>query len=94
MAVENLPPGPSASVDFEEPTLNADPCNFSLSIKFPSFNFVLPNLSIDFPPDLSLYFNFELSCDLSKPINVSAGVGPGGGRVPAMDPDPDDYPNQ
>jgi hypothetical protein len=39
----------------------------------------------------SFFFAFSISCDLSNPINITAGLSLpfGGGRVPNAPPDPD-----
>jgi hypothetical protein len=74
---------------FTKPEINAEPCSFGFvlpSFSF-SFNLVLP----DFPPPIPLpRFRLALSCDLSKPIDVSAGIEFGGGRVSNAPKSPDD----
>jgi hypothetical protein len=83
MADENFPPSPVASV-----------CGFSIG---------LPRISFPFPPTLpSLAFltnlipipflGFRLTCDLSHPVDITAGLKLpfGGGRTANNDPDPDD----
>lgn len=74
---------------FDKPELNANPCEFSIKIPFPSFTLNLP--AIPFPPSFLLLFNLSLSltCSLDNPIDVSGGIAFGGGRTPTFDPDPD-----
>lgn len=80
---------PSANVEFEAPSLNADPCNFQFSFPRFGFGFVLPSISFAIPfPTIKL--SLELSCSLDNPIDVSGGLSFGGGRIPCFDPDPDD----
>lgn len=77
-------------VDFNEPELNASPCSFELRLPKLSLSFKFP---IPFPPPFALpipMLRFALSCDLSKPLDVTAGIAPGGGRTAQYDPDPDD----
>lgn len=78
-----------AGVSFDDPTISATICTFSLSLVLPKFFLTIP--SIPFPPPFFPfpYFKLVLSCDLNKPIDVSAGVKFGGGRIPCFDPDPD-----
>lgn len=80
----------SASASFDKPELNANPCEFKL--KLPSFTFGLVLPPIKFPPfDIPIpRFKLSLSCDLSNPIDVSAGLEFGGGRASNNDPSPDD----
>lgn len=79
---------PSGSTSFDKPDVNAANCQFQ--IKFPSFAFGVTIPSLPFPPILPFpTFGFELSCDPSKPINVSAGLAFGGGRVACFDTNPD-----
>lgn len=79
--------GGGANADFTAPELNASLCEFSLKLPSFSFGFVLP--SIPFPPVLPLpKFGFELSCDPSKPIDISAGLEFGGGRIACFEIDP------
>ena len=79
----------SADPQFTSPELNASPCSFSF--KLPSFTFGFA-FSFKFPPfDLPIpRFRLAISCDLSKPIDVSAGLENGGGRLSCSDPSPDD----
>jgi hypothetical protein len=81
--------------DFQEPGINPNPCDFSITL--PSFavffGFSLPD--IPFPPALPLpVLGFTLSCDPAKPVDVTAGLSYGGGRVARFDPDPDKDPTQ
>lgn len=80
--------GPTAS--FTKPELNASPCDFKFKLPTFSFGFVLP--SFKFPPfDIPIpRFKLSISCDLSKPLDVSAGLDFGGGREAKFDPSPDD----
>ena len=80
----------SLEAGFQKPTINASPCNFSF--KLPSFTFGLILPPFKFPPfDLPIpRFRLTISCDLSKPIDVSAGLEYGGGRSSNADPCPDD----
>jgi hypothetical protein len=73
---------------FNAPELNASICGFSIRLPKFSISFLLP--AIAFPPKLPIpRFSLQLTCDPSNPINVSAGLGYGGGRVSRTDPDPD-----
>jgi hypothetical protein len=82
-----------AGVDFgslEGGEIKASLCEFSL--KFPNIKippeFTLPE--IPFPPPLPIpKLSFELSCDPNKPIDITAGLKFGGGRIPCVMPDPD-----
>lgn len=82
--------GASATASFEKPTLNASKCTFEF--KLPSFTFGFKLPSFKFPPfDLPIpRFKLAISCDLSNPIDVSAGLAYGGGREANADPSPDD----
>lgn len=84
---------PSAGVAFNEPTLNASPCNFQIQIPLPKLNIVLP--PIPFPPfPLPVFsLNLAISCSLDNPIDVSAGLSFGGGRSPCYDTSFDDEPD-
>jgi hypothetical protein len=76
------------AVDFEAPDVKAEKC--TISIKLPSFSFGFKLPPIKFPPEIPFpFFGFTLSCDASKPIDISAGFGNGGGRVAKFDTDPD-----
>jgi hypothetical protein len=90
MAEVGLPCGlgsAGATGEFGAPSLNADICEFSLKLPSFSFGFVLP--SIPFPPVLPFpKFGFELSCKLPNPIDISAGLEFGGGRIACFDVDP------
>jgi hypothetical protein len=79
-----------ASASFSAPTINASPCNFSFKLPKFTFGFVLPPFK--FPPfDIPIpHFKLAISCDLSQPLDVSAGLSFGGGRKPNGDPSPDD----
>lgn len=76
--------------DFNSPTLDANPCEFSVSLpSLPSLSISIPSISL---PSLLPTFNLSLalSCNLDKPIDVSGGLSYGGGREAEFDPDPDD----
>ena len=80
--------GASASLDFP-PSPQASICGFTLGLPRFSFGFLLP--AIKFPPDIPFPFlGFRLTCDLSKPIDITAGLNLpfGGGRTPNNDPLP------
>lgn len=79
----------SADASFTKPEINASPCSFSF--KLPSFSFSF-SFKFKFPPfDIPIpRFRLAISCDLSKPIDVSAGLEFGGGRVALFDTSPDD----
>jgi len=64
-----------------------------ITIKLPKFPlppvFVLP--PIPFPPPLPIpKFSFGLSCDLKNPIDITAGISFGGGRIACFTSNPDD----
>ncbi len=82
--------GADASVSFPPDVVKAIPCGFCISLPKFSLAFFLPKFS--FPPLIPIPFlglSLTLSCDLSKPISVSAGIDFGGGRKPNHDKDPD-----
>jgi hypothetical protein len=75
--------------------IQASCCGFTLdlSISF-AIDFHLPSFGFDLSLILP-YLGFSLSCDPSKPANLTIGVPYGGGRAPNNEPDPDlneDYP--
>ena len=83
-----------AGVDFgslDGGDVTASLCEFSLklpNIKIPPV-FNLP--PIPFPPPFPIpKLSFTLSCDLNKPIDISAGLPFGGGKIPCVLPDPDE----
>lgn len=81
------------SVEFGSPgeaTVVASICGFSLGLpKFPiPPKLKLPALPI--PPLPIPRLSFQLTCDPNKPIDVSAGLSFGGGKLPCSDPNPDD----
>lgn len=75
---------------FTKPEVNASPCNFTFKLPSFLFGFVLPTFK--FPPfDIPIpRFRLAISCDLSNPVDVSAGLDFGGGREAKFDPSPDD----
>lgn len=81
---------PEAGVEFNEPTLNASPCAFAIDFRLPVFTLNLQ--APPFPPPFLPSFNLslKLSCNLDEPVDVSAGIAPGGGRLPCFDESPDD----
>jgi len=86
-------PGGVVSLGASTPTVPFYLCGLKLpSIGF-SLSFTIPQFTID----LSLLFGIALSisCDGVRnghPLNFTADVPWGGGRVPTSDPDPDDEP--
>lgn len=83
--------GPDAA--FIKPDISAEKCQLKIQLPSISFKFKLPSLNLPFPPPLPS-FGFKLSCDPSKPIDVSVGLSFGGGRVACMDPSPDEEPDE
>lgn len=78
-----------ATASFDKPSIDAAPCSFGFKLPNFSFGFSFPGLQ--FPPPLPVpRFRLALSCDLSKPLDVTAGVSFGGGRKPNGLPSPDD----
>lgn len=83
-----------ASIDFGgvgEGEVVASICGFDLTlpdIDIPP-KFFLP--SIDFPPPFPIpKLAFSLTCDPDKPIDITAGIEFGGGRIPCYVPNEDD----
>jgi hypothetical protein len=63
-------------------------CGFKLPFLLFGFSFNVPEF--DFPPKLPVFrLSIGINCLLSNPVNISAGVAYGGGRVSTSDPDPD-----
>lgn len=82
-------PAPSHSVEFAPSPPAISVCGFNLSLpKFGvAFALFIPTFQL---PAIPLPFlNFQLSCDPTKPISVSAGVAYGGGRAPNQPPSAD-----
>ncbi len=86
-----------ASVDFG----SFNPDDISLTVaSVCDFKLRIPNLPIPpkfklppipFPPPLPIpKLSFTLSCDLNKPIDISAGLKFGGGKIPCVLPNPDE----
>ena len=83
----------SASATFGAPTTKATICGFSfpippiLTLTFGiELSITLPN----FPPAFPLpWIKLVLSCDPNDPIDISGGIGFGGGRASNAEPDPD-----
>lgn len=71
-------------------TAIALPCGISIKLPIPDISIILPTLllSFSFPPKFP--FSFSLNCDPTDPIDISAGLPYGGGRVACFDPNPDD----
>jgi hypothetical protein len=94
MTAPAKPPCASVSVDFggigkgQEIALPCLPSFVIPKLLLPSLN--LPDLTlifkIPFPPKISL----TLSCDLSKPLDITASLPPTGLRTPCFFADPDD----
>lgn len=63
-------------------------CGFKIPFLLFGFSFKIPDFS--FPPALPVFrLSIGINCLLSNPVNISAGVAYGGGRVSTSDPDPD-----
>ena len=73
--------------EFESPSLNANPCEFSLKLPIPKLNIKLPSIPLPKIPLPIFNFDFSLSCSLDNPIDVTAGLKFGGGRVTCFDTD-------
>lgn len=80
----------AASAGFSQsPIPAATLCGFALPKLSFKLGFKLPALK--FPPAPSSFgVSLGLNCSTDNPINVSAGLPYGGGRVSTSDPDPDD----
>ncbi len=77
----------SADAEFKAGPPVLDLCKFKLPSFLFKIKFKLP--PINFPPKLpSFSLSLGLNCDLSNPLNVTAGVKFGGGRVSTGEPDP------
>jgi hypothetical protein len=64
-------------------------CGFTLDIEVGFvINFQLPAFALNLELLLP-YIGFTISCDPGKPVNISAGLPYGGGRVSNSEPDPD-----
>ena len=64
-------------------------CGFALP--FLSFKLAFRPPALGFPPPLPDFgISFGLNCSLDNPINVSASLPYGGGRIGTSDPDVDD----
>jgi hypothetical protein len=94
------PPPPDAP---DIPTQDATALDFNFQVtppiallcgyKVPAFKLNLSvKLPFQFPPAFppEFFFAIGIRCDLENPIDVSAGIAPGGGRKSTFDPDPDD----
>jgi hypothetical protein len=63
-------------------------CGFKLLLRFSlQLGLVVPSLEIPLP---DLFAALGINCDLKHPLNFTAGIGYGGGRVGRANPDPDD----
>lgn len=81
--------GASASGGFDA-SVDASTCSFSLGLPKFAFVFGFNPPPFAFPPKLpGLNLAFSLSCDLSKPVDVTAKLEYGGGRTSNAPPDPD-----
>lgn len=83
-------PPASGSVGFPGATVSL-PCGFSIGLPAFGFGFQLPSLAFLLP---GIFAAFKLSCDLSNPVNITAGMTGaaasfGGGRPNTAPPDPD-----
>lgn len=79
----------SVGAGFQPSPMAVELCGFALPFPYLGINIRIPN--IPFPPELpSFLLAFGLNCDLDNPIDVTAGVGYGGGRVAGYDSSPDD----
>lgn len=70
------------------------PCGINISIPIPSIGDILANIALNLPTltlKFALPFKFELSCDLSNPIDITADIPFGGGRVACFNASPDDH---
>ena len=62
-------------------------CGFALPSFAFAIGFVLPTI---FPLPIPVFsISIGLNCSLTNPLDVSAGLSYGGGRVASSDPDPD-----
>ncbi len=69
-------------------TAVALPCGISFKIPYPpKISVILKRFKIKIPgiPPLPR-LNLSINCDLSKPINITAGLEWGGGRLPNVTP--------
>ena len=63
-------------------TAVALPCGISFTIPYPpSLSVIFKKFKITLPGIPKIPFSFSLNCDPSKPINITAGLPWGGGRV-------------
>lgn len=92
MAIINATGTPSVDAGFTKPEVEASLCNFKLKLPKFSLSFVLPDITILLPKIPIPFFHFAISCDLSQPIDISAGLSSGGGRQANFVADPDDTP--
>jgi hypothetical protein len=68
-------------------------CKFQLPFLRFSFGFLIP--PINFPPPLPIPFlSLGLSCNVNNPLNLSAGLKPGGGRTANLAPLPPETSDQ
>lgn len=84
---------PGVDIDFGKPgdsALSASICGFNFTI--PSFPFPPAfNFAFNFPPPLPIpKLGFALTCDPKNPIDITAGLEWGGGRISCQDANPDD----
>jgi hypothetical protein len=78
----------TANAGFSASPPIAELCGFKIPFFLFSLGFVLPPIPFPFPiPKFRL--SLGLNCSLTNPLNVSAGIDSGGGRVSNSDPDPD-----
>ena len=82
--------GGGVDSQFDSGELNADPCNFKLALPRWKFGIRLPTIHLPLPIPIPIpKLNFELSCDPTHPISMSAGVEWGGGNTPVYQKSPD-----
>ena len=75
--------------DFDSGAVEAEGCSIKIALPTWTLGFKIP--PIPFPPPLPIpRLSLVLSCDPSKPLDVSAGVEWGGGRKSQVDKSPDD----
>lgn len=86
------PPEEQAAIDASASFEAGPPVTSLCGLEIPSFSFSFGLLlsGISFPPPIpKIKISLGISCDANNPIDVTAGVEYGGGRVATFDPDPD-----
>lgn len=75
---------------FKQGPAVGDLCGFKLPSLIFEFGLNL-DLPFAFPPTIPIpKISLGLTCDLTNPIDVTAGIAYGGGRKATFDPDPDE----